>query len=307
MLSSLPRPLIGIGLKLASTMVFAMMVALVKLTGGRLPTTEVVFFRNAFALLPVFLMVWSMGHLGDLATGRPLIHVTRALSGVAAMTLWFASLQRMHIAEAQAIVFAAPILVVVLSALILRETVRIYRWSAVIVGFVGVVIMLSPHIDAARMLAGDDRSIGALMALGSALFMALAVIQVRSLVKTEKTGAIVLYFSLLATLLSGAILPFNWVTPSAYDATLLVAAGFLGGLGQILFTQSFRYADASVIAPIEYMSLIWIVILGYILFGDLPEPTMWIGAPFVISAGVFIAWRERKRSPVAPPPDIRTP
>lgn len=305
--SSIPRPLIGIGLKIASTFVFALMVALVKLTGGRLPTTEVVFFRNIFALLPVFLMVWTMGGLADLATRRPLVHLTRALAGLCAMLLWFGALQRMHMAEAQAIVFAAPIVVVVLSALVLREEVRAWRWGAVLAGFIGVLIMLSPHVEPARLVAGDAASVGAVMALAAALCMALAVLQVRTLVRTEKTGAIVLYFSLLATLLSAATLPFNWVTPAPGDALLLVAAGFLGGLGQILFTQSFRYADASVIAPFEYMSLLWIVALGYVLFGDLPQASMWLGAPFVIAAGVVIAWRERVRAATPAAPSSRPP
>jgi drug/metabolite transporter (DMT)-like permease len=239
-------------------------------------------------------MLAVMGQLRDLRTQRPFAHVTRALSGVIAMMLWFGALIRMPIAEAQAISFAAPILVVVLSALVLGEVVRIYRWTAVLVGFAGVLIMLSPHLSLERLWAGDAHATGAAMAFASAFFMALAMIHVRALVQTEPTGTIVLYFSILATAMAGLTLPFAWVTPTWPELGLLAMAGMMGGIGQILMTQAYRHADASVVAPLEYMSLVWVVLAGFAIFGDRPDLAMAIGAPLVIGSGIFIALRERR-------------
>lgn len=288
------NPLLGITLKLVSTLVFAGMLVSIKLVGDRVPPGEVVFFRSFFALVPVLLYLRWQGALRPmLATERPVGHMVRSLYGVTSMFLWFTALQLLPVADALAITYAAPLLTVALAAILLGETVRIYRWTAVVVGFSGVLVMLAPHLGAVGALDGDAAATGAMLALCSTLFTALAGTQVRRLTMTERTGAIVVYFSIGCTLFSFLTLPFGWVWPNPFDLACLIAAGLFGGVGQILMTNSYRYAHASLVAPLEYSSMLWAVIYGAWLFGEVPGWSVVVGSAIVIAAGVFIVLRER--------------
>lgn len=284
----------GIALKVGSTLVFSAMVVLIKSVGDRVPPGEVTFFRNLFAIPPVVLFFAWTRSWADLRTSRPLGHLGRSLFGATAMVLSFAGLQMLPMAEATAIAFAAPILTVAMAAVFLRETVRAHRWTAVVVGFIGVLVMLSPHLGSFGSGASSTAALGALCSFASAWFAATAMIFVRSLSATERPGAIVLYFSLGATALSLLTLPFGWVVPSWPDALALAAAGAMGGVAQLMMTQAYRYADASVIAPLEYVSMVWAVLFGLVLFGELPTWTVWAGGAIIIASGLFIAWRERR-------------
>lgn len=286
--------LVGIGLKVASALCFSVMLALVKLTSEAIPVGEVVFARNFFGILPVIAIVWAQGRLATaLRTAHPWGHAKRAFAGVIAMSCWFFALRTLPLPEATAIVFAAPLILVVLAVLLLKERVRIYRWSAVIVGLVGVVVILIPQMRAAE--AGDDLALfGALMALVAAVFMALASVFVRQLTGTEPTMTIVLYFFIAASVLSLLTLPFGWVVPSPRDAAILVTIGVLGGFGQILLTQAYRYAEASVIAPFEYTSMIWAVAIGWFVFAEVPLTTTLAGSAVLIASGLFVIYRERQ-------------
>ena len=170
----------------------------------------------------------------------------------------FVALSYLPLPDAVAIGYTAPLMVVVLAALVLKETVRIYRWTAVAVGFVGVLIMLAPHLAAGAAASGlgAGPARGAAFALVGALCAAAATIQIRQLTATEKTGAIVFYFQALTTLLGLATWALGWNLPNGADGLLLVVVGILGGIGQILLTQSYRYADTSLIAPFEYTTMV---------------------------------------------------
>jgi drug/metabolite transporter (DMT)-like permease len=212
----------------------------------------------------------------------------------------FTALILLPLADATAISYAAPLFTVVLAALILKETVRIYRWSAVGVGFIGVVVMLVPQFEAGAS-ASDWRMIGAAFGLLGAVCAGFATIETRKLTERESTGAIVSYFMLLTTLiglitiLGGWIAPqFAWKWPNSWDAGLFVMLGVMGGIGQITLTQSFRYADASLIAPFDYISMVWAIAVGWLLFSQLPKTIVVIGASIVVAAGIFVIWRERK-------------
>ena len=291
------KPLLGIGLKVLSALVFTAMSAVLKIVSARYPTGELVFFRSAFAIVP--LLIW-LGWRGDLVdsvrTQNIGGHLLRSIMGSCAMFAGFFALSFLPLHEAIAIGYAAPLIVVVLAALVLKETVRAYRWGAVVVGFVGVLIMLSPHLGmgAAPGVMPAGAAIGALFALFGAFCSAGAAIQVRRLTSSEKTGAIVLYFSLLATLLGLSTIVLGWRMPLGLDAVLLVSIGILGGIGQILMTQSYRYADTSIIAPFEYSTMIWAFLIGWFAFGDLPTLTVSVGAVIVAAAGMFVLWRERQ-------------
>lgn len=288
------NPLLGILHRVLSTLAFGLMIVALKLTEGRIPSGEVLFFRSFFALPPVVIAIWWQGQLGHgLKTERPGGHILRSLYGVTAMFLWFSAFQLLPYVDALAISYAAPLIMVVLAALILKERVRIYRWTAVAVGFTGVLVMLAPHLGDFGKGQPDTAALGALAAFLSSFFIAMAGIQVRALTKTESTGAIVVYFSIGCTLFSFLTLPFGWVVPSAHDLAALIATGLLGGVGQLFLTTSYRYADASTVAPIEYVSMIWAVLFGYFLFAEVPHASVLVGSAIVIGAGVFIVMRER--------------
>ena len=290
------RPLTGIALKITSVTLFITMASLIKATSGHVPPGEAVFFRSFFAI-PVIL-VWLMLR-GDLRTGlrvrSPLSHFWRGFVGTAAMGLGFAALGLLPLPEVTALGYAAPLLVVVFAAMFLNEQVGLFRIGAVGLGLAGVLIVLAPRLTA---LSGPTvetmQAVGAMLALTGAICAALAQIYVRKLVQTEETSAIVFYFSVTSTLLSFLTIPFGWVLPSGPEFGLLVLAGLLGGLGQIFLTSSYRFADASVVAPFDYASILLALGIGYFIFDEVPTRAMLTGASLVILAGIIIIWRERQ-------------
>ncbi len=293
---SVLQPVLGISLKVLSALAFTMMSALIKIVSVRYPTGQLVFFRSAFAIVP--LLVW-MGLADSLInavrTHNLRGHFLRGIIGSGGMFSGFVALSYLPLSDAVAIGYAAPLMVVVLAALILKETVRAYRWSAVVVGFLGVLIMLLPHLQTGGGRAADAASaIGAGFALLGACCAACATIQVRRLTASEKTGAIVFYFSLLTTILGLATIVLGWTMPDAADLGILISVGILGGIGQILLTQSYRFADASLVAPFEYTTMIWALLIGWFVFGQWPQSIVLAGAGIVAAAGVFVIWRERQ-------------
>jgi drug/metabolite transporter (DMT)-like permease len=288
------RPLRGILLKIVSVLVFITMAALIKATDGRVPAGEVVFFRSLFAV-PIIVAWLARRH--ELGTGlrarEPMAHVWRGVVGTLSMGLGFAGLLFLPLPEVTAIGYAAPLLTVVFAAMFLGEVVRLFRVSAVVVGMIGVLIVLSPRLSVGADMS-ETEALGAMLVLGAAVFAALAQVFVRKLVRTESTSAIVFWFSLTACALSLVTLPFGWVVPGRWDAALLILAGLLGGFGQVLLTSSYRHADASVIAPFEYVSIIFALAIGYWMFDEVPTVAMLGGASLVVAAGVLIIWREHK-------------
>jgi drug/metabolite transporter (DMT)-like permease len=291
------KPFLGIALKVLSALAFTLMSAGVKTLSAGYPIGELVFFRSAFALVPLLAwLAWQGDLVNAVRTSNIAGHLLRGLIGTCAMFAGFVALSHLPLPDAVAIGYAAPLITVVLAAVVLKETVRAYRWTAVVVGFAGVLIMLTPHFGAsalARGLAGGP-ALGVVFALFAAFCAAGATIQVRRLTQTEKTGAIVLYFSLLTTILGLATIVLGWRMPGPGDLGLLVVTGILGGVGQILLTQSYRYADTSLLAPFEYTTMIWALLTGWFVFGELPQNAVTVGAVIVSAAGLFVVWRERR-------------
>ena len=184
-----------------------------------------------------------------------------------------------------------------LAALILNERVRIYRWSAVIIGFVGVLVVLSPHLSGDELKAaigGAASLMGVSYAICGSLTNAGTAIQTRRLAQSESTSSIVFYFSLSCTLAGLATLPFGWVTPSGSELIVLISIGVLGGTGHIFLTKSYRYASASLVAPFDYTTMIWALVLGYAMFGETPTSEVVLGSAIIAAAGLFVIWRERQ-------------
>jgi drug/metabolite transporter (DMT)-like permease len=291
------NPLLGITLKIASTLVFSMMGASIKLVGSRYPTGEIMFFRAFFTLIP--LMSWlayrheiSRVHKTEHFWG----HVRRNLVGATGMFCGFVGLTHLPLPDATAIGYAGPLLTVVFAAVLLKEVVRLYRWSAVLIGLIGVVLMLLPHMSSS--IIADAReggpALGALASLAGAACTAFAVIEVRRLSQSETTATIVFYFSIVCSALALLSLFWGWRMPTLADGAILVATGIFGGMGQILLTASYRHAGVSTLAPFDYTSMIWALTLGYLVFGERPLEIVLAGAVVVISAGLFVIWREHQ-------------
>lgn len=284
----------GIVLKIVSVCFFVVMASLLKAT-QTIPAGQMVFFRAFFAIVPVLVyLAWRRQLRTALHTNHPVGHVVRGLVGVTSMGLGFFALTRLPLPESTAIGYASPLLIVVFSAVFLKERVLAFRWTAVLVGLFGVIIILWPRLTifSAGNALGNGEAIGAVAAFGAAIMSAFAMMQVRHLVQTERTEAIVVYFFVSASVLSLLTIPFGWVWPSPQQAALLIGAGFAGGIGQLLLTSCYRYADMSVIAPFEYVSLILTIAIGFVVFADIPTVTMVIGAVIIVASGIVVILRE---------------
>ncbi|MEO5807956.1 DMT family transporter [Devosia sp.] len=289
------NPVLGISLKVASVCVFVAMSSLLKAAQG-IPAGELVFFRSTFAIIPVLVLFFLRGELrSGFKTKRPFGHIWRGTVGVASMGLGFYGLTQLPLPESITIGYASPLIIVIFSALLLHEHVRAYRWAAVVVGLVGVLVILWPRLtvfSGGANLTGATG--GAIAALAAAALAAAAMMQVRNLVQTEKSGTIVIYFFIVGSLWSLLTIPFGWVMPTPTQVLLLISAGLAGGVAQILMTESYRHADMSVIAPFEYTSMLIGLAVGYLLFGDVPTMQMLIGGLIVVGAGIFIILREHQ-------------
>lgn len=281
----------GIFLMLSAITVFTVMSAFIK-AADRVPAGEAMFFRSIMAL-PIIL-VWLVTHGGiaqGIRTRSVRNHAVRGIVGSCAMGLGFAGLKYLPLPEVTAIRFVTPIAMVVLAAFILGERVRLVRIAAVALGFGGVVIIVAPRLSVGL---GSAEALGVVLVLGSACLAALAQVFVKGMAAQESTTAIVFWFSTTATVLSLLTVPFGWVLPTGYEAALLIGAGVIGGLGQILLTSSYRFAEAGVLAPFTYVSMLWSVVIGYFWFNEIPTLGMLTGAGLVICAGVIIVLRERQ-------------
>ncbi|MCM2433591.1 DMT family transporter [Agrobacterium rosae] len=290
------NPIRGISFKLISVAFFLVMQTCIKAAGPDVPAGEITFFRSTFAIVPIVIyLAWLRSLSSAFYTKNLAGHFKRGFLGIVSMICGFYGLSLLPLPEFIAIGYASPLMAVVFAAVLLGETVRVYRWSAVLVGMTGVVVILWPKLtllQAGGFAAGEG--IGALAVLLGAVLGGLAMVQVRQLVVTEKTATIVLYFSLTGSLLSALSLPFDWEWLDMKQTILLMSCGIAGGIAQIFLTESYRHAEVSTIAPFEYSSILFGITVSYVLFGDIPTMTMLIGTGIVISAGIFIIFREHQ-------------
>ena len=272
---------------------FAIMIVIVRHVSAEQHPFEIAFFRNMFGL--AFMLPWIVrtGWEG-LRTKRFRLHLFRALIGLSAMLCFFTAISLIPVAEVTALTFTAPLFATIGAALVLGEKVRLRRWTATAIGFVGTVVILRPG---SAMLTP-----AALTALASAAFMAVAILTVKALSRTENPNAIVLYMGLLLTPLSLVGALFVWTTPAPETWPWLVVMGLTATLGQLLMTRAFATAEASAVLPFDFARLIFVAIFGFLLFGERPDLWTWIGAAVIIAATVYIAHREARLGRGAPPP-----
>lgn len=286
----------GILFKLCALLLFSIMASLIKASAPHVPPWQAVFFRSFFAM-PIILIWLAQRH--DLRTGlktkNPMGHLWRGLIGTSAMSMGFAALGILPLPEVTAIGFAAPLFTVILAAMLLGETVRMFRLTALAIGLVGVAIIVAPRLTVFDLQGTQAvMLLGALLALGSALLRALSQIHIRRLVQTEETAAVVFYFSLTASVLSLFTIPLGWVWPEPRELVFLVSAGLIGGVAQIFLTTGYRYAQASTLAPFDYVSMLFALVIGYFVFSEVPTSATLLGAAIVIAAGILIIYREHK-------------
>jgi drug/metabolite transporter (DMT)-like permease len=284
----------GIYAMLAAVLLFSCMDALIKHAAADYPVGQIVFFRNLFAFIPVFYFVRQAGGPAVLRTRRLGGHVLRGIVGVTAMACVFTAFKLLPLGEAVALTLSGPIFLTALSVPLLGEKVGVRRWSAVAVGFVGALVMTRPGSGVFDPVA--------LFALFGALFYALAMISIRWLSSTEPAATTVFYFTLFATAAGAASLPFGWQTPTAAGFLLLAGIGLIGGLAQMAMTEAFRLAPVSIIAPFEYLALVFAVGFGYLFWDEVPDAYIFGGAALVVAGGLYILHRETVRSRRRGPP-----
>ena len=287
------RPAMGVALKVMAIMLFVGMSAIIKATAEDVPPGQAVFFRSFFAIPVILIWLVQRGQLSvGLKAKNPMGHVWRGLFGTTAMGLTFAGLGLLPLPEVTAIGFATPIFTVLLAAVMLGERIRLFRVSAVAIGLIGVMIILFPRFGGAQL--DQTATLGAIFILCATMLRALVQVHLRQLVQNEHTAAIVFYFSVTASALALLTAPFGWVIPSAGTLGLLVAAGLIGGVAQILVTSAYRFGSVSMLAPYDYTSMLFAIILGFFLFDELPTALMLVGSSLVIVAGALVIWRERQ-------------
>jgi drug/metabolite transporter (DMT)-like permease len=286
--ASADRIPLAIGYRLLSVIAFATMGALIKLAethGAAL--TELLFFRQLLAIPVVLVAVTAGPGIGSLRTRRLPAHILRTVIGLSSMTCMFMTVMLLPLAEATTLQFTVPIFATILGAVILREPTGLHRWSAVLAGFLGVIIVAQPG-------SGHIPLAGAVSGLSAALLSATVSILLRQLGKSEPPTTIVFYFSMLSLIPLGPL--FAWTVGPHDVATwmLLVAVGLVGGVGQIAMTNSLKLGPVAVVVPMDYTGLIWATIYGWVLFSVLPTPMTWVGAPIIVASGLYIVWREHR-------------
>lgn len=277
-------PLRGITLMFVATFFFAAMHAVIRLLTEVMHPFEVAFFRNLFGL--VFVLPWFIRFgLEPLRTSHLKLHVYRSLVNVVAMFSFFYAISITPLAEVTALGFAAPIFTTVLAALFLGEVVRLRRWTAVIVGFIGTLVILRPGFD--------EIGLGQLLVLNSTVFWAVALLLIKTIGRYDSSITIITYMSLLQLPLSLVPALFVWTWPPLDILPWLFAIGILGGGAQWLMTESLRVADTSVVMPLDFCKLPWTALLAYLAFAEVPDIFTWIGGTVIFGSALYIAYRER--------------
>ena len=283
------RVMLGIAMRLLAVLLLSTLSALIKVAETRgANLAEIMFFRQGCAI-PVVLayMVLAGPGLGAVRSRAFRGQVIRAAVGLTGMSFNFGAVMLLPLAEATTLAFTVPIFATILGALVLKEPTGWHRWGAVVVGFLGVLIVTQPG-------SGHFPIGGALVGLTSAVFVAIVAIQLRQIGKVDQPVTTVFWFSLLSMVPMGLIYPFYAQPHDATTFAVFIGMGLVGGLGQIAFTAALKYAPVSAVMPMDYSSLIWATLYGWLLFDMLPTPWTWVGAPVIIVSGLYIVWRERR-------------
>ena len=276
---------IGVLYGIASVACFAMMDACVKWL-DQFPVGEVLFARFFFGLIPILMLVPRSEIKTFYKTSRPKLHAFRAVSGTFAIIALFIALREIPLADVVSLTFGGPIFVTLGSIFFLSEKVGFRRWSAVFIGFIGMLLIVKP--------AYQELNIYYIFPIIFCIFFACVALSIRSLSTTEPNYRIALYFSLLSMFVGLFTLPFGWVVPSKFELFLLIFTGIIGSYANILLTASLRIAEASLVTPTKYLNLVFAILLGYFIWGEIPKILTLLGATLIIVSSIIIFVRESK-------------
>ena len=281
----LTRNQLGVLYGIASVACFAMMDACVKWL-DQFPVGEVLFSRFFFGLIPILMLVPKSDLKTFYKTTRPILHAFRAISGTLAIVALFIALREIPLADVVSLTFGGPIFVTLGSIFFLSEKVGFRRWTAVIIGFIGMLMIIKP--------AFAELNIYYLFPVIFCIFFACVALSIRSLSTTEPNYRIALYFSLLSMFVGLITFPFGWVMPSKFELFLLIFTGVIGSVANILLTVSLRIAEASLVTPTKYLNLVFAIMLGYFIWGEIPKFLTLLGAGLIIFSSIIIFMRETK-------------
>lgn len=282
------RPLAGVGLRLLTALLLAIMFALVKLAAERgVTVVESLFYRQCGSAICALGVIAFGPGFASLRTRRVGAHMTRMVLGVVTMAANFLAMIMLPLAEATAIGFTVPIFSIILAALLLGEAAGRWRWAAVATGFAGVLLIIRPG-------SGDVPIEGAVLALVAALLTAAATIAIRRLGATEKTTTTVFWFAISSLAPLGLLMLWFARTHDAATWTIIGGIALAGGLAQLTLTGALRLAPVALVMPMDYTSLLWATLFGVWIFGELPSRWTWAGAPIIIASGLVIVWREHR-------------
>ena len=270
--------------KSLSVLFFVLMSVCIKATGDHIPLFQVVFFRNFFALLPLIFFIYFL-KLNFRSINNYKLHIARAFIGVTAMSLFFVSIRHVPLVEMQTISYSSVFFITILSIFFLGEKIGYRRIIAIFIGFLGVLIILKPSTELFSNYS--------VLPLIASLFLSMAVIVLKKILLTNNNILSVWVFTVLCTILSLFFYNENWIWPNNLDLSFMIASGILGFIAQICLTKSFQLADASILAPIDFSSVIWSFSLGYIFFGESISSDVLIGGLVIITSVGYIFYRER--------------
>ena len=277
---------LGIAYMLVATILFAGSSALSKWLVATYPIGEMLFVRAAAALIGSSLVILPATGLCVFRTKRLRDHLLRGISQSCAQTFLVIAFSLMPLASAVAINFSAPLFATVAAVVFLKETVGPVRWGALIVGFLGVLLVTSPGVDTFQA--------GSLFALANAVLFGTVTVGVRGMTATESAETLTMYQMVFLTAFFTAALPFGWVTPTLQDWGAMVVNGLGNALGQYLWTRALHLAPTSAVVPFNYFSLVWAIILGFLVWGDLPSAALLAGSAIVVGSGMFLLWHESR-------------
>lgn len=286
-----PRPLLALLVRLLAAAALATMGMLVKLAGERgAHLVELIFWRQLITTILLGAGLALAGRLALLRTQRLPAHARRAASGLFGMIFTYGAVLLLPLAEATTLGFTAPVFAVLLAMVVLRERIGPYRWSAVAMGFAGVIVVMQPFGASHEGVTLAGIAVG----LVAPFMVALISFQIQDLNTTENPWSIVFWFAALSTPVAALALPFVWAAHDPLTWGLILGMGLVGAAAQMLLTTSLRFGSAAVILLMDYTALLWASFYGYTVFDRAPPASLWLGAPLIIAAGLLIAWRERQ-------------
>ena len=275
---------LSIILKLFSVLSFSIMDVLIKKVSSSIPTIEIIFFRCFFGLIPVFfMMVYTKA---SLKTKKLNLHILRSVLAVIAMYAFFKSFKLLPLADVTAVAFSSIMITTIFAIWILNEKVGIRRWTAIIIGFIGVFIIFRPGSEIFNPYI--------IIPIFAAIALSLAVITIKILLKTDTPPACSFYMHVIITLMMLSTIPFGWVIPNKIDLFLLIMIGIAGGVAQILVTQAFRLSEVSLLMPLDYTHILWAILFGILFFSEYPSAYVIVGSSIIIMSSYYIVNREKK-------------